>query len=85
MQTKLFVGTRLSPELKMQISSDLAEMTCIPYEGKEYIGRYLDSARPTVQEVRAVCDAFLLRLQELCPDFRVDTLPVVVFPQLFVG
>lgn len=85
MHTKLFIGTRLTPELKIQLGSDYSPMACIPYEGKEYLGYYLESDHPTVQEIRAICDAFLLKLQEYCPQHRVDNLPVVVFPQLFVG
>ncbi|MCH9626737.1 MAG: hypothetical protein S4CHLAM2_03650 [Chlamydiales bacterium] len=85
MQTKLFVGTRLTPELKMQLGPALPSLTCIPYEGKEYLGRYLTSEHPTMEEVRTECEHFLLKLQERCPEFRVDNLPVVVFPQLFVG
>jgi hypothetical protein len=85
MQTKLFVGTRLTPELKFHLGSDFAPMSCIPYDGKEYLGVYLESEHPTVREIRAATDAFLLKLQEHCPEHRVDNLPVVVFPQLFVG
>jgi len=85
MKTKLFVGTRLTPELKMQLGSNFSPMTSIPYEGKEYLGHYLESDHPTVQEIRNQCDQFLLKLQEHCPEYRVDNLPVVVFPQLFVG
>ena len=85
MQTKLFVGTRLTPELKMEVGTALSSLNCIPYEGKEYVGHYLETEQPTVDEIRSQCDAFLLTLQELCPQFRVDNLPVVVFPQLFVG
>ncbi len=85
MHTKLFVGTRLTPELKMQLSPILCSLTSIPYEGKEYLGHYITSERPTVEEIRSECDLFLVKLQEQCPEFRVDNLPVVVFPQLFVG
>ncbi len=85
MRTKLFVGTRLTPELKSCLASGCSPMACIPFEGKEYLGYYLEPDRPTVGEIRACCDAFLLKLQELCPEQRIDNLPVVVFPQLFVG
>ncbi len=84
MLTKLFVGTRFTSELKMRIGSDLSPMTAIPYEGKEYIGYYLES-NPTVAQIRTCCDEFLIKLQEHCPEHRVDNLPIVVFPQAFVG
>lgn len=82
MHTKFFIGTRVTPELK---ALDLSSFTCIPHEGKEYVGRYLFSDHPNLQEIRTECDQFLTLLQKQCPDFRVDTLPIVVFPQLFVG
>ena len=85
MQTKLFVGTRFTPELKMEMGTDLSPLSSIPHEGKEYLGWYLEVENPTVEEIRAQCDAFLLTLQKLLPQSRVDHLPVVVFPQLFVG
>ncbi|MCC5831523.1 MAG: hypothetical protein JJU12_00565 [Chlamydiales bacterium] len=85
MRTKLFVGTRCTPELKSHLEGDTSPLVSIPYNGKEYLGYYLESDHPTVQEVRAACDAFLLKLQHHCPEQRVDNLQVVVFPQLFVG
>lgn len=85
MHTKLFAGTRLTPDLKMQLGDNLAPLSCIIHEGKEFIGFYLESFQPSVQEVRHHCDRLLLTLQELLPQMRVDNLPVLVFPQLFVG
>ncbi len=85
MKTKLFVGTRLTPELKMHLGSAIEELSCIPYEGREYLGSYLESDSPTVLEVQTACDQLIETLQARCTEFRVDTLPVVVFPQLFVG
>jgi hypothetical protein len=86
MQTKLFLGTRLTPDLKMRLLeiSDL-KWLLIPYEGKEYLGQYLKMPFPTIQGLREQCDEFIESLQECLPDLRTDTLPIVVFPQLFLG
>lgn len=85
MQTKLFLGTRLTPELKMELKGDFSPLQCIRHEGKEYIGHYIPNPQPTLAEIRSLSDHFLNTLQESSPDFRVDTLPVLIFPQLFVG
>ncbi len=85
MRTQFFVGTRLTPELKMQLGAEFAPLICIPYEGKQYLGHYLEAERPTVGDVQNACTHLLSTLQQRCPEHRVDNLPVVVFPQLFVG
>lgn len=81
MQTKLFVGTRLTPELQNAAST----FTTVRHEGKAYLGTYLDEPEPTLTAIKTASDTFLLTLQELCPHSRTLSLPVVVFPQLFVG
>lgn len=86
MHTKLFVGTRLTPELKARIGNLPEEgFQPIPYEGKEYIGIYLDTRHPTVQEIRHVSESFIEKLQTHLPDLRADTLSIVLFPQVFLG
>lgn len=85
MQTKLFLGTRLTPELKMELKRDLSSLQCIRHEGKEYIGHYLQNPHPSLAEIRSLTDRFLHILQDASSDFRVDNLPVQIFPQLFVG
>ena len=86
MQTKLFMGTRITPDLKMRLG-DLSEkkLQLIPFEGREYIGTYLEIRMPTIQELRAHHLLFIESLQKYLPDLRTDTLPVVVFPQAFLG
>lgn len=86
METKLFLGTRLTPDLKMRLGKmEEKTLQLIPFEGKEYIGLYLNSTMPTLQELRKEHHHFMERLQKHLPDLRTDTLAVVVFPQAFLG
>lgn len=84
MQSKLFVGIRMLPELS-ELVSDCTEFQLIPYEGKKYIGVYLPTNRPTLQDIRHACSHLVAGLQAHCPHLRCDTLPIVIFPQLFLG
>lgn len=86
MHTKLFIGVRLTPELKASLPLEEGEeIYLIPYEGKEYVGRYVKNPHPTLDELRAECRAFTDFLQRYLPDVRADTLPLVVAPQLLLG
>ena len=86
MQTKLFMGTRVTPDLKGCLGKMGSEgLQLIPFEGREYIGAYLTLSHPTLQELRAHCHRLIDILQKNLPDLRADTLPIVVFPQTFLG
>lgn len=77
MITKLFVGYRLTPELKALLSGDTLQT--IPYQGKEYVGRYLETSSPTMEDVEALA----AEITETLPALHQKNL--VVFPQLFLG
>ena len=86
MKTKLFLGTRVTPDLKGRLSEAReAQWQVIPFEGREYIGVYVETQHPTVKNMRSLCKEFTESLQKHLPDLRTDTLPIVVFPQLFLG
>ena len=84
MQTKLFIGTRVTPDLKARLSN-VEKFQFIPFEGKEYVGSYIQIPLPTIRELRHHYAVFIESLQGHLPDLRTDTLPVVVFPQVFLG
>lgn len=86
MQTKLFIGIRIIPELRGELlNATSKEFQCIPFEGREYVGCYLENPSPTMQELREQSNRLIRVLQTHLPDLRVDTLPVLVFPQMFLG
>ncbi len=86
---KIFAGFRLSPDLKEAVRGEkshlTAELQIIPHQGREYIGIYLESATPTVQEIKDVHEKIHTLIQAIFFDLRFCTPSFVVFPQLFLG
>ncbi len=86
MQTKFFVGTRITPDLKNHLGNkDSAPLQQVRYDGKNYLGLYLSKEYPTLQDIRSSHDYFMKTLQNQCPELRVDKLSFLVFPHLFLG
>ncbi len=86
MHTKLFMGTRATPDLKACLDGLIESgLQHIPFEGKEYVGSYLQIADPTVQQVEVHHKRLIDTMQSHLPYLRADMLPVVVFPQVFLG
>lgn len=86
MHTKIFIGTRLTPDLKARLYSFEGQIfKFVPFDGKEYLGSYVDSTFPTLCEIKNLSHELMETLQKYLPDMRTDTLPLVVFPQLFLG
>lgn len=85
MLTKIFIGARVTPELRGALNNQVPdELLLIPHQGKEYIGFYLEPS-PKVGEIRGLCNHLTTILQTHCPDLREGHFHVVVFPQLFLG
>ena len=86
MHTKLFMGTRVTPDLKACLEGLIESgLRHIPFEGKEYVGSYLQTLHPTVQQVCDHHGKLIDTMQAHLPYLRADTFPVVVFPQAFLG
>lgn len=86
MQTKLFLGIKISSELKAQIEGHFFDpLQSIIKDGREYLGLYLDKPCPTVADIRRHADHFFDTLQQLFPDHYLGNTPVVLFPQFFLG
>jgi hypothetical protein len=86
MKTKLFMGTRMVPDLKPCLYYQIGtELQLIPFQGKEYLGYYLQEEWLTLEQLRNHCRQFIDQMQKNLPDVRADKLPVVVFPQVFLG
>jgi hypothetical protein len=86
MHNKLFIGTRATPDLKVNLEG-LVEcgLKHIPFEGKEYVGLYVHCVNPTVEEVCTHHQQLIEIMQAHLSHIRADTLPIVVFPQVFLG
>ncbi|MEZ5315134.1 MAG: hypothetical protein R3E91_02850 [Chlamydiales bacterium] len=85
MQTKIFIGIRLTLNLKFQLGDIPPIFSSYLYEEKEYLGIYLNSQPLTLHQIRECRDLFLINLQEYYPDHRFDHIPILLFPQLFIG
>lgn len=80
MQIKLFVGLRYNSERTIP-----ASLIKIPFDGKEYIGFYLENPKPTLIELRHATRHLLDLLQKEWQEVSCDALSPVVFPELFCG
>ena len=86
MITKFFIGTRFSPELRHQLyGTESSVLRTIPYEGKEYVGFYLETHHPSLQEIQEARTHFIQALQAQCPEVHIDLCHQVIFAQLFLG
>jgi hypothetical protein len=84
LQIKFFIGIRLTPELKHRLLPH-PSLQQVPHEGKEYFGHYLNSTHPTLIEIRSASRDLSNILQHCFPDQRCDALPILLFPQVFLG
>lgn len=86
MLTKIFIGARFTPELRAELGNQAPDgLQIIPYQGKEFVGAYLDSPAPSVSEMRHFSSHLMTALQTSCPNLRSNHFHIVVFPQLFLG
>lgn len=77
MLTKLFVGFRLTSELKQSLSEHT--LLIVRYEGKEYVGQYLEQENPSLADIENSATS----LKERIPAAYKSE--IVIFPQLFLG
>ncbi len=80
------MGTRITPELKACLDALIENgLKHIPFEGREYVGAYLETLHPNVQQLQHHHATFTNLLQEHLSHVRVDNFPIVLFPQMFLG
>lgn len=86
MLSKLFLGTRVSPELRSHLGGvTFDSLKLIPFQGKEYLGFYLENSFPTVHELRTLKSQLTALLETHFPELRIRNSQIVIFPQVFVG
>ncbi len=79
METKVFVGIRLTSELKPYLTESGLLKTL--HEEKEYIGAYAP-LHPTLDQISTLSQTVTAELASLLPTQRVS---IVIFPQLLLG
>lgn len=71
MMIKFFLGVPYSYQLKMDPT-----LSKIPYQGKEYLGRYLDEEKVSPPHIKSVA-------QEIGSLLNIDPQTLVLFSQFF--
>jgi len=98
MTMKLFAGFAIHPDMRREMfTSDKWHMAqiawksqengleIVPYEGKEYVGKYLDSAALTTLELADIQSKISKQLIFHCPAVNQYPLKFFIFPQVFVS
>lgn len=100
-ETRLFAGFLVTAPIRYQLQRSSAwneaviawqsrgtGLQEVRYQGKEYLGRYLDSsleAVPTLQELQQIEDEIGREVKELCPALAEEMLGIWIFPHLLVS
>jgi len=83
METRLFLGMRLTPEIRVQLSDFLYDdLKRVPHEGKEYLGLYMEARSPSLSEIKARRDHLVSVLNNHFPGAKVS---LILFPELFLS
>lgn len=94
---KLFAGFIVSPDMKREMYiSDKWHMAqiawkgqktgleIVSYQNKDYVGKYLETPSPSLEELRDMEDKIQKQLLFHCPAIKPFSLDFFIFPQIFV-
>ncbi len=91
---KIFIGCTISSELRMHLrdskkwKTDLIDnkgLSEIHYQGKDFIGKFLENPVVTLDELRRQEQEVRHILQTYCPSVDFDSIPIKTFPQVFIS
>lgn len=94
MQTKLFAGCQLTSEIKMHLRQSTAWQNAqlepnhlieTPYQGKDYLGRYLEKERHTIQDIKDLQAEITNNLAACCPELAGRSFEIKLFTQTLVA
>lgn len=97
-QVKLFVGFRLTAELKMHLNQssnwkiDLVgnstdnpnRLEEVHFQESSYIGKFISREKVTVQDLKEFEALTTKQLITYCPNLNQQALKFCIFPQLFI-
>lgn len=95
--THIFIGCRLSPDLRIKLNQSLAwkQSRVAPEKGvdplevyhsqRHYLGFFLQEEKPTLGEVRSYPPLIRQAILRYCEEYPVERLKLYLFPQLFVS
>jgi hypothetical protein len=91
---RLFIGFPITSELKMELNRNAkwkeAEITLqkslekVPFDDKEYIGRYLESPILALKDLPALEESLYADFKSLFPEFKQERLSLRLFSQPFI-
>lgn len=94
--TKMFVGILVTSEVRMYLTQSVlwkqiviaptekrAELQQVHYQGKEYIGFYLEEQSTDLIQIQQYEKVIKEKVQTYCPDLDCRKQPVVIFGQVF--
>ncbi|MCH1430048.1 MAG: hypothetical protein L7U87_04730 [Chlamydiales bacterium] len=97
-KVKLFMGIYLSKDIQMQLSESAEwksvstfkknsedKLQLIHYEKKAYLGLFLSSPEPSVDEVKKAEGFFFKKLHSYLPQSKVRPLQLCLFSQIFIS
>jgi hypothetical protein len=83
---KLFMGVPLTSEIRMHLaghSSQKLQQTI--YRGKEYFGLFLQEPQIFLHQLHFSEQEIKKTLSSHCPLLETESLPIYIFPQLFIA
>lgn len=94
LESKLFLGCCLTSEMRMHLDKSIqwkhatimAEgLQVVHYQGKDYLGLYLDAKKASLQELNALQKSIQVQLHMYCPKLETDHIEICIFPQVFLA
>lgn len=92
--TRLFIGCLLTSEIKMYLSGSSEWKTAqiekthlleCRFEDKDYLGLFLEGDTPDLSEIQAIETKIREKLEVFCPALSLDTVHLILFPQVFIS
>lgn len=95
---KLFVGCMITPDLRLQLNqnTDWQRMIAFPdsntdkvqelhYQDKDYFGKFLKEAQPTLAEIRSAEKVIRSAIENYCPSTDASSIKLQLFSQIFLA
>lgn len=98
-KVKLFCGYQITSELRMYLNqsakwkesqihvhrTEEGYLEEVHFQGKEYVGFYLNEDRTDLQHLRELHNNIKKRFEDFCPDLNIGHISFCIFPQVFVA
>ena len=95
--SRIFVGCLFTSEIRMYLVQNIAwkqakisatmdsdKLVEVHYEGKDYLGRYIDASCVTLEYLEKMGEEIVTAIHNYCHQVSKDSLKYYIFSQLFV-